>query len=330
MRLPRKPFAFIPSTECLNDRNALGNANFAVEGGIFMSEYNWTREAVHACEARFATRLSEIAEALGGRETLRVCTLTGPTCSGKTTAARMLVSRLAEYGKRMHVVSIDDFYYPTEYLRRISKEKGLDGIDYDSADTIDLVALEDFTEEIFSSSTVHCPIFDFRHGKRTGYRELSVDENDIFLFEGIQAAYPEVTALLDAHGSAALYIAPHTPIVTAEHTFLPDEIRLLRRIVRDENFRQTSAEFTMGMWESVRRNEEEHIFPYVRAEHLRIDSTMPYEIGILRPFLERALGSVSPNSPHRAEAERILTSVQSVPIIDASWIADDFLYREFI
>ncbi len=333
MRLPRKPFAFIPSTDCLIDSNALGNANFAVEGGIFMSEYTeklWTRDMVRDCEARFAQRLREIADMLGEKPSLRVCTLTGPTCSRKTTAAKMLVSELARYGKRMHVISIDDFYYPTDYLRKMSKEKGLDGIDYDSVDTIDLCTLSVFCEEIFASSVVHCPIFEFGHGRRTGYRELSIDENDVFLFEGIQAAYPEVTALLGAHGSVRLYIAPHTPIVTEEHTFLPNEIRLLRRIVRDEHFRDTSAEFTMGMWESVRRNEEAHIFPYVTKDHVAIDSTMPYELGMLRPFLEHALASVSPNSPHRVQADQILASIQSIPPLPSDWIEDGFLYSEFI
>lgn len=333
MRLPRKPFAFIPSTDCLIDRNALGNANFAVEGGIFMSKYTetlWTKETVGACEARFAERLREIAEMLAARKSLRVCTLTGPTCSGKTTAAKMLVSELARYGKRMHVISIDDFYYPTDYLQQISKEKGFDGIDYDSVDTIDLGMLRVFCEEIFTSSVVHCPIFDFECGRRTGYRELSIDENDVFLFEGIQASYPEVTALLDAHGSVSLYIAPHTPIETKDHTFTPNEIRLLRRIVRDENFRATSAEFTMGMWESVRRNEEANIFPYITEKHVAIDSTMPYELGMLRPFLERTLTAVSPESPHRSEADRILSSMQSIPPLPSAWIEDGFLYNEFI
>lgn len=290
----------------------------------------WTRDGVHRCEARFASRLSEIAAEIGGKSTLRVCTLTGPTCSGKTTAAEMLVSRLLSYGKRVHVISIDDFYYPTEYLRRLSAEKGLDGIDYDSVDTIDLAALREFTEEIFSSSVVHCPIFDFGHGTRTGYREMAIDDRDVFLFEGIQAAYPEVTSLFAEHGSVSLYIAPHTPIETEGHTFEPNEIRLLRRIVRDENFRHTSAEFTMGMWESVRRNEEAHIFPHIGEAHLRIDSTMPYEIGMLRPYLERALSRVSHKSPHRVEADRILSVIAQTSPLDASWIEEGFLYREFI
>ncbi len=297
-----------------------------------MSEYTnvWDREAVARAEAAFAARLFEIAKEIVERGSVHVCTLTGPTCSGKTTAAKMLVSRLGAYGKRVHVISIDDFYYPTAYLRQLSKEKGLSGIDYDSVDTIDLAALRDFTEEIFTSETVHCPIFDFRHGTRTGYREMAIDDRDIFLFEGIQAAYPEVTSLLDSHGSVSLYIAPHTSIQTLRHTFEPNEIRFLRRIVRDENFRHTSAEFTMGMWESVRRNEEAHIFPHIGREHLRIDSTMPYEIGMLRPYLERVLSSVSPDSPHRETADRILYAIAETAPLPASWIEDGFLYREFI
>ena len=298
-----------------------------------MSEYKeplWTKETVHTCEANFAKRLGEIAKTIGTQSSLRVCTLTGPTCSGKTTAADMLVSRLSKYGKRVHVVSIDDFYYPTEYLRRLSREKGLNGIDYDSVDTIDLEALRDFAEEIFSSPVVHCPIFDFEQGKREGFREMAIDERDVFLFEGIQAAYPEVTSLFAAHGSIDLYIAPHTPIVTAHHTFEPNEIRLLRRIVRDENFRNTSAEFTMGMWEGVRRNEEAHIFPNIGSHHLHIDSTMPYEIGMLRPYLERTLGKVSPQSPHRAEADRILSAIADIAPLPDTWIEEGFLYREFI
>ena len=298
-----------------------------------MSEYRevlWTKEMVRACENAFAEQLLEIAKIISQNASLRVCTLTGPTCSGKTTAANMLVSRLAAYGRRVHVISIDDFYYPTDYLRHLSKEKGLTSIDYDSVDTIDLVALRALADEIFSSSVVHCPIFDFEHGTRTGFREIAVDARDLFLFEGIQAAYPEVSALFPEDGSLDLYIAPHTPITTDRHTIDPNDIRLLRRIVRDENFRNTSAEFTMGMWESVRRNEESHIFPNIRASHWHIDSTMPYEIGMLRPYLERALAKVSPQSPHRLEAERILSLIADIAPLPASWIEDGFLYREFI
>ena len=159
---------------------------------------------------------------------------------------------------------------------------------------------------------------------------MEIDDRDLFLFEGIQAAYPEVTALFSEHDSVRLYIAPETAIETENHIFEPNEIRLLRRIVRDENFRNTSAAFTMGMWESVRRNEEAHIFPYINKDHLRIDSTMPYEIGILRPYLERVLAPIPTESPHREAADRILEAISQTPPLPADWIEEGFLYREFI
>lgn len=285
---------------------------------------------VQECEARFTDALVRLSDTICQKEGLRLCTLTGPTCSGKTTAASMLVKRMAAYGKLVHVVSIDDFYYNTEYLRQKSEEKGLLHIDYDSVETIDLDALRVFTEEIFSSKTVHAPIFDFRHGSRTGYRELEIGERDVFLFEGIQAAYPEVTALFAPHGSSSIYIAPQKSITAPHHVFEPNEIRFLRRIVRDYNFRKTSPDFTMGMWDGVRRNEELHIFPYVgNCEHT-VDSTMPYELGILKPYLEKILGEIAKESPYRAKADAILSSLSGVESVPTDWLSEDSLYREFV
>lgn len=295
-----------------------------------MLENRMDRRFVEACEERFFDALACLADNICQKEGVRLCTLTGPTCSGKTTAAAMLVKRMAAYGKIVHVVSIDDFYYNTEYLKKKSQEKGLLHIDYDSVETIDLEALRDFTEEIFSSRTVHAPIFDFRHGRRTGYRALEIEERDVFLFEGIQAAYPEVTALFAPHGSSSIYIAPQNPVVAPHHVFEPNEIRFLRRIVRDYNFRKTSPDFTMGMWDGVRHNEELHIFPYVGACEHMVDSTMPYEMGILKPFLEKILGEISKESPYRAQADAILESLLGVEAIPTDWLAADSLYREFV
>ena len=160
-----------------------------------MSEYvNAQRQAewIKRCEDSFADRFYSIAEDICQRRALRIVRLFGPTCSGKTTAAEILISIFESFGKKAHVISIDDFFYSRDELLRRSREKGVDGIDYDSPDTIDLEMLGKFTEEIFESSVVHCPIFDFKVGECVGYRELSIDENDIFIFEVIQANYPNV------------------------------------------------------------------------------------------------------------------------------------------
>lgn len=288
------------------------------------------RELVRRCEEDFSHRLTALADAIGQTEGLRLCTLTGPTCSGKTTAAAMLVRRLASLGKQAHIVSVDDFYYDTDYLHRRSREKGLSHIDYDSADTIDLAALRHFTEEIMDGSTVHAPIFDFRHGRRTGFREMAVGATDIVLFEGIQTGYPEVKALFADHALASIYIAPQTPLATDRHVFEPNEIRLLRRIVRDYHFRNTSAAVTLEMWEGVRRNEDAHIFPYVKDCGYSLDSTMRYELGVLRPFLEKILGELAQDHPHRPWADACLRFLADVSVISDDLIGPDSLYREFI
>ena len=122
-------------------------------------------EWIKKCEDSFFDRFNSIAEDIAQKRALRIVRLFGPTCSGKTTAADILISLFGKLGKRAHVISIDDFFYPREELLRRSRERGIEGIDYDSPDTIDLELLRAFTEEIFNSSVVHCPVFDFKVGK---------------------------------------------------------------------------------------------------------------------------------------------------------------------
>lgn len=286
---------------------------------------------IEECEASLEKRLDEIAEELC-REELRVIRLAGPTCSGKTTAANLLVARFAAWGKRLHLISIDDFYYDKEILHAVAENHETGEVDYDSVKTIDLEALAIFVREIFTEEQSHLPIFDFKEGRRVGYRSVESGQDDVFLFEGIQAVYPEVTAILDAsgHPSVGLYIAPFAAVEAGGERFEPNELRLLRRLVRDSNFRGTDPAFTLGLWQGVRRNEEEHIFPYASACDKAIDSSMAYEIGVLKPYLERILPSVPTDHPHRETAERILAKIAAVEPIDAGLIRPDSLYREFV
>ena len=296
------------------------------------------RQLVYKCDGEFYEKLCRVADELGlaraegDREgnDIRIVLLSGPSCSGKTTAAKMLADRLDDHGRRVVTVSIDDFYYDRGYLDKLSAQKGVDGIDYDSVDTIDLPYLESFVTELLSNGSALCPTFDFKTGNRNGSREISSDESTVFVFEGIQAIYPEITRLLAPFGTVSAYIAPQTPIRAGESVFLPDEIREMRRIVRDYNFRGASAEFTMTLWESVRRNEDANIFPYVEGCTYRIDSTHEYEIGVLKPYLERILSELCKDSAHYERARAMLGKISSVTPIDASLIEEGSLYKEFV
>lgn len=291
-------------------------------------------EFIRKCDTDFSERLYLVADKVGSafsnNGSVKIISLSGPTCSGKTTAAGLLSQRLGGYGISVLTVSIDDFYFDRDYLHALATYKGTGKIDYDSVDTIDLDSLKKFIVEICATGRAECPIFDFKTGRRSGMKTLTADKGTVLLFEGIQAIYPEIRALFGSFGLVSIYICPQTPVSDGGEVFLPDEIRLLRRIVRDSNFRGADVGFTLTLWESVRHNEELNIFPYVSDCDFRIDSTHAYEIRVLKPYLERLLPTFGEDSPHKAAAERILQRIASVTPIDSSLIPQNSLYKEFV
>ncbi len=292
------------------------------------------REYIEKCDADFRARLydiaDEVARSFENQQSIRLVSLSGPTCSGKTTAASMLAERLQLAGKRVHIISIDDFFFDRPYLEELSRRAGHTGIDYDSEKTIDLEALELFIDEALGGESAHCPIFDFKTGLRDGYRLVQSGKDDVFVFEGIQAVYPDVVRLLEPHGFISIYIAPLTPLSHGDEVFLPDEIRFLRRIVRDAEHRGTCADTTMKHWENVRINEEKNIFPYADGCVYRIDSTHAYELGVLKPHLEKVLSEVREDSVYRSAADAILEKIKDIPPIASALIDEHSLYKEFI
>jgi uridine kinase len=173
-------------------------------------------------------------------------------------------------------------------------------------------------------------VFDFVKGCRTGYRTMSVDEDDVFIFEGIQANYKNVTEMLSEHGSASIYIAPMEHVSSGGQSFSPNELRLMRRLVRDYHFRSSSPEFTLMLWESVRANEEKNIFPYIENTDYKVSSSMEYEIGILKPYLTDIIGKMDKNDERYGIALEILKKTENVEEIPASLIEEGMLYCEFV
>ena len=287
---------------------------------------------IDACETEFSNRLNELATNLLRCDGIRILRLSGPTCSGKTTLANLLKARFSEAGKRLHLISIDDFFYDKSFLHQKAGTQTVEALDYDSAATIDWEELSRFIREIFAEQESHCPIFSFHEGERIGYRAVSSREEDIFLFEGIQAFYPEFTACLKEtdHESIGVYIAPIRSLSVGNEVIEPNELRLMRRLVRDYNFRNSSPEHTFGLWAGVRRNEENNIFPHAIQSQYQIDSTMPYELGVLKPYLERILPEIPKESPYWDMAEKILALMRNVAPISSEMISEQSLYREFI
>jgi uridine kinase len=162
-------------------------------------------------------------------------------------------------------------------------------------------------------------------------QELFVeDDNDLFLFEGIQTLYPEIDALLREYPYFGMFINVQSSLVANGIRFEPNRIRLLRRLVRDYYRRSSSPEFTFFLWNSVRENEERNIFPNATRCDATMDSLMGYELSMLRPYLEHILPTLPSVSKNHATAEQILRELQGIQPLSEQLLSHDSLYREFV
>lgn len=301
-----------------------------------MSEYSFSfadetekKAFVALCEAEFRTRLHKIASAAADRKDLHFITLAGPTCSGKTTTAGILIEKLESIGRRVVVISIDDFFYDRAHLFAEAQRSGIP-FDMDSVRAIDLDALRAFVSDLLAGKPSVLPRFDFHEGKRKVGDTVIPHPEDIYLFEGIQAVYPEVTALFPRHAVLSLYISVEETVVTPDGRWLPREIRLLRRLLRDSKFRNTDAETTFSHWGSVVRNEIANIEPYKNACDHRIDSAMPYELCVMKEPLTALLASVSEGHDHAVAARLLFEKLSRLPTFDETYVPADSVLREFI
>ncbi len=289
---------------------------------------NDKREYVLSCEAVFEKSLDDATSSIVSDPDNRIITLSGPSCAGKTTTAKKIVSDFKERGYNVHTVSIDDFYYDRDFL--IARSKDEKSIDFDSADTIDLELLRRTINQILRGESVLVPSFDFKVGKKTTMREIRPHDNDIFMFEGIQAVYPEVTALFGDNKFLSVFISVFTELEVNENVYSTQHIRFLRRLVRDYNFRNATPEFTCTLWESVRRNEDKNILPYADKCKIILDSVMPYELCMLKPFLLPILRTITPKSEHYEFAKSEIKKLSRIDEISKNYIPPNSVYHEFL
>lgn len=286
------------------------------------------KELLRASDAEFDARIDRAAEYVVAKGAEFLC-LSGPSCAGKTTTAIKLTARLAKHGIGATVVSLDDFFFDMDYLVEMSERKGI-ALDMDSADTIDLACFAKCLEGFVAHEPVEVPIFDFHTHRRSGYRTLTHKKGDLIIFEGIQAIYPEVTALIKPCGMASIFACPDQPITVGEQIFDPNIYRFYRRIVRDAQYRSADANRTLEIWRGVRNNEDAHIFPLRdQFEHV-VDTSMGYDLHVLTPYLRELLSKVSEDSRFYLRALDILNRTASIQPISAEYLTPDSLYREFI
>ena len=223
-------------------------------------------------------------------------------------------------------MSIDDFFIDRNNRNVVNDEAP----DYDTVKAIDIDYFARFTERLLKGESVLVPTYDFIKTARTGYNEYIPNENDIYVFEGIQAVYPEISSLLGRHKS--LFICVNRGIRYHESFIDKNDIRLLRRIVRDHRFRGATAEFTLHLWDGVRANEEENIFPNAKSCSVYIDSCLAYEPFILNKHALPLLDTVPKDSRYHAAAEELKEKISAFESdnFEDCMIPNNSVFREFI
>ncbi len=261
----------------------------------------------------------------------RVVLVAGPSSSGKTTFAGRLAVQLRVLGRRSHRVSLDDYYLDRDAIPREP-----DGsLDLESIHTLDLPLLQRQVRALMAGEEVEIPRFSFQTGRRCDTGEpLRLGEDEIVIIEGIHGLNPMLSEGMPAEDIYRIFVSALTCINLDDHNRIrTTDVRLLRRLVRDQLFRGTPPEQTLAMWPSVRRGEETWIFPYQEMADSMFNTALHYELPILRHFAYPYLCRVRPEDPGYLLASHLRKTLNYLPDIDEALLSEIpplSLLREFI
>ncbi len=283
---------------------------------------------ITACEGAFSNKVTAVADSIADLPGNRLVMLAGPSSSGKTTTAKLLAAEFARRNRRALTVSLDDFY-----LGRDVPYKFEDGTpDYETVQSLDVPYIKVCLQSLLNTGRCLLPRFSFQTGAREETLiETSIGKDDIVIVEGLHALNPLITAALDEDSLSRLYVNVSTRL-TRENDILfsKRELRFVRRLVRDYQFRNTSADLTFYLWDGVRKGEDRYLFPFSPLAEIRIDSIHYYEPCAFKSFAVPLLSQIEADSRYYPVAQTILEKFKPFPTIDRSLIPPHSLLREFI
>lgn len=287
------------------------------------------RELIRVNEALHEKSYSQVADMISERGAKAVM-LAGPSSSGKTTSANRLATQLKVHGKRPILMSLDDYYIDRDKI-----EPGPDGkVDLEHINTIDTKLFGEHLAKLLAGEEVEIPYFNFKCGKREWRGHvMKLHENSVIIIEGLHAMNPLLLPKgLNSNLIFRMYVSPLLPLNLDDHNRIPTSyLRLLRRIVRDYETRNSSVQSTLDMWDSVRRGEEKWIFPFQENADVIFNSSTLYELAVLKRHIFPLLTAVEPTEECYDEVRavvKILNFIHETDVDDE--IPPTSLVREFI
>ena len=289
-------------------------------------------EFVQMCEARHNKQLSELGDVIENDiEDIRLVAIAGPSSSGKTTFCNRLRIELLSRGINPVTISMDDYYFEKDIICKIQGKK-LEDLDLEHINCLDIELFNKDLFDLINGEEVTLPRFNFKTGKREAGKTIRIDQNVPIIIEGIHALNEKLTKSIPKHQKFKIYIAPQAQLNIDNHSPLSvTNVRLIRRIVRDMQFRNCPAATTIDMWQSVRNGEFRWIYPNQENADYVFNSSLGYELCVLKKLAMEALKKITTSDPQYLVANRLIKNLKYFRLIDDdSIIPCNSLLREFI
>ncbi len=286
------------------------------------------KELILTQEAYHEKQIASIAQEIAAHPKQKLVMIAGPSSSGKTTFSHRLSTQLSVYGLNPHPIAVDDYFVDREKTPRDASGD----YDYECLEAIDVEQFNADMTRLLAGEEVSMPTYNFKTGKREYKGNVQkLGNRDILVIEGIHGLNDRLSYSLPPESKYRIYISALTQLNIDEHNRIPTtDGRLLRRIVRDARTRGISAQSTIARWPSVRRGEENNIFPFQERADVMFNSALIYELAVLKIYAEPLLYSIDPLSREFAEAKRLIKFLNYFVPMAPEGIPMNSLVREFI
>ena len=284
---------------------------------------------IQVSEALHEKKYAEIADNIYKKSNnVKFVFLAGPSSSGKTTSCRRISTQLSVLGFHPVQISMDDYFNDRAHTPKDAKGD----YDFEALGALDLDLFNEQMEALMKAKEVELPRFDFVKGEKTpSGKKIHLEDNSIVIIEGIHALNPVVSKGIARKNKYFVFVSALTQVALDKHNLIStSDNRLIRRIVRDNNYRGASAESSLLRWQSVRLGEERNIFPYQENADSIFNSSLLYELGVLKTYCDPLLMQVPQNSPAFANARRLHNFLNNFAPISDSFIPPTSIMREFL
>ncbi len=286
-------------------------------------------ELVRLSETYYNQQLAAIAEKIyNQKDTVKLVLIAGPSSSGKTTSAKKLQIYLQSKGINVHQISIDDYFLDRAKTPRLENGE----LDTESLNSLDLTLFNKHLTELLEGNTVELPEYNFVLGKREYKgKKLKIGSNDMIVIEGLHGLNDDLTISVERKNKFKIYISPLTQLNIDNHNRIhTSDTRKLRRIVRDNKYRGYNAAQTLNMWKQIREGEEKYIFPFQDDADALINSSLIYELSVLKTYAEPLLFAVDEDDSMYPEALRLINFLRNFLPMPSEDVPHDSVLREFI